>query len=57
MASIGLRAYLMLIAPLSDLSRSFPVTDHNIALRLKASLAWDDGPWGLNGELVNARFS
>jgi len=47
----------MLIAPLSDLSRSLPVTDHNIALRQKAGLARDDRPWGLNGELGNARFS
>ena len=34
-----------------------PVTEHNIVLCLKAGLAGEDGPWGLNGELGNARFS
>ena len=57
MVSISLHAYLMLIAPLSRLTPRRPVTDHKIVLCLKAGLAAEDGPWGLNGELGNARFS
>ena len=57
MVSIRLHAYLILIAPLSQLSSRRSVTDHNIVLCLKAGLAVKDGPWGLNGELGNARFS
>ena len=57
MVSIRLRAYLMLIAPISDLFPRCRLTDHKIALCLKAGFASEDGPWGLNGELGNARFS
>ena len=57
MVSIRLRAYLMLITPLSRLIPRRSVEEHNIVLCLKAGLAGEDGPWGLNGELGNARFS
>ena len=57
MVSTRLRGYLMLFAPLSRLFPGRPVSDHYIVLCLKAGLAGEDGPWGLNGELGNARFS